>query len=244
MPTGKQIADQARIPLEEHWGYIWSTSGQVWTQAAQDRLAREKADDSNYTLSIQYGPRWIGRRVADCSGLVKWVCSQFGIKMSHSSNSQAKGGYLSKLDVLLGSNAIPVGALVFKLRNGSDFHHVGIYVGDNLVVEARGSKTGVTTSQLGTWTHYGLIKGVDYGTEEDKKEAKEPMGAGKGIVDVPNDGTVNVRAKPSLQGQKITTLREGEQLEVLAVSGDWAKIRYTGEGYVMTRYIREVADHE
>lgn len=242
MPTGRQIADQARIPLEEKWGYIWGTSGQVWTQAAQDRLAREKADDPNYAMSIDYGSKWIGRRVADCSGLVKWVCAQFGIKMSHSSNSQAKGGYLSKLDVLLGHD-IPVGALVFKLRNNSDYHHVGIYVGDNQVVEARGSKTGVTTSQLGTWTHYGLIKGVDYGIKEQKKE-EIPMGAGKGVVDVPNDGTVNVRAKPSLQGQKITTLREGEQLEVLAVSGDWAKIRYTGEGYVMTRYIREVADHE
>ena len=244
MPSGFDLATKIQVPLSEKWGYIFGTSGQVWTQAAQDRITKEKTGNPNYELSIKYGSKWIGRRVTDCSGLVKWVCSQFGIKMSHSSNSQAKGGYLSKLDVLLGSNAIPVGALVFKLRNGSDFHHVGIYVGDNQVVEARGSKTGVTTSQLGTWTHYGLIKGVDYGTEEKQKEAKEPMGAGKGIVDVPNDGTVNVRAKPSLQGQKITTLREGEQLEVLAVSGDWAKIRYTGEGYVMTRYIREVADHE
>lgn len=243
MPSGFDLATKVQVPLSEKWGYIFGTSGQVWTQAAQDRITKEKAGNPNYKLSIEYGSKWIGRRVTDCSGLILWLLLLWGIRVPHGSNSIWKNGYLSHKGKITGD--IPVGALVFKLRGENDYYHVGVYIGNGNVVEAQGTRAGVILSQLGTWTHYGLIKGVDYdGTEEKQKEAKEPMGAGKGIVDVPNDGTVNVRAKPSLQGQKITTLREGEQLEVLAVSGEWAKIRYTGEGYVMTRYIREVADHE
>ena len=36
------------------------------------------------------------------------------------------------------------GTAVFKVK-GSDYYHVGLYIGDGTVIEAQGTKTGVTT---------------------------------------------------------------------------------------------------
>lgn len=62
-------------------------------------------------------------------------------------------------------------------------------------------------------------------------------------VDVPNDTTVNVRAKASIKSNKLTTLPEGNSVKVLSKSGEWLKIEYaepkTGTGYVMTKYLKK-----
>ena len=62
-------------------------------------------------------------------------------------------------------------------------------------------------------------------------------------VDVPNDTTVNVRTKASINSNKLTTLPEGNKVTVLSKSGEWSKVKYaepkTGTGYVMTRYLKK-----
>ena len=58
------------------------------------------------------------------------------------------------------------------------------------------------------------------------------------MVDVPSVGTLKVRQKPStVNGRVIDNIREGDSVEVLAVSGEWAKIRYQKDGYVMKKYL-------
>ena len=234
MATGKQFAEESLRAYNEGWGYIWGTSGQVWTQAQQDRMAKDKADNPNYAMSIQYGSKWIGKRVTDCSGLPRYAGKKFGLNLPHSSNALAKKGYVNGVYEI--TDHLPEGALVFKLRNGNDYYHVGVVIGADRVVEARGTKAGVVISKISEWTHYGLLKGLDY---SGKEEEVVPM-QGKAVVDVPNDGSLNVREKPSTVGRKVTTLLEGTQVEVLAVSGDWAKIRYSRDGYVMTKYLKVV----
>jgi uncharacterized protein YgiM (DUF1202 family) len=62
-------------------------------------------------------------------------------------------------------------------------------------------------------------------------------------IDVPNDTTVNVRAKASIGSSKLTTLPEGNKVKVLSKSGEWSKIEYSepkkGTGYVMSKYLRK-----
>ena len=60
--------------LDERWGYIWGRSGQVWTQANQDAATRD--------MTVKYGAKWIGKRVADCSGLFVWAYKQRGEKIA------------------------------------------------------------------------------------------------------------------------------------------------------------------
>ena len=73
------------------------------------------------------------------------------------------------------------GTAVF-VWNGKTYSHVGLYVGDNTVVEAMGTINGVTTSRVtaGKWTHWGELQGVDYsGNPEVKTRKAEQASEGK-----------------------------------------------------------------
>ena len=68
-----------RQAREEEWGYIWGEAGGVWTQKEQDAATREK--------TVQYGQKWVGKRVADCSGLFRWAANELGGYIYHGSNT-------------------------------------------------------------------------------------------------------------------------------------------------------------
>lgn len=226
--NGYQIAEIVKQPLQEHWGYIWGKSGQLFTRNDYEEILKTKAGNSNYKLAIKYGDKWIGHKVADCSGLVVWVFKHFGVSVPHGSNSLWKT--CKEKGKIIGE--IPVGALVFKLRNSTDYYHVGIYVGNGKVIEAKGTVAGVVESSLSGWGYYGLLSSVEH-------EEVVPVQKGDvAIVDVPNDGTLWVRKSPSSKAEKKDSIREGEEVEILEMSGGWAKVRYTSEGYVMAKFLR------
>ena len=67
MLKAEALIAKFRQALDEHWGYIWGTAGEKWTAEKQKEL--EKTTDANRAQGRQYGSKWIGHRVADCSGL-------------------------------------------------------------------------------------------------------------------------------------------------------------------------------
>jgi hypothetical protein len=229
MVSGKQIAQLAHQPLQDHWGYIWGTSGCSWTQASQAQI--EKTTNDNYQLARKYGWKWIGRKVCDCSGLLVWIARQLGLTIPHGSNSIWKGE-LSRKGVIQGDP--PVGAFVFKLRNGNDYYHVGVYIGDGKVIEAKNTYNGVVESKLSEWSHYGLWK---LATFDDNVTAEVIPLQGRCTVDVPNDGSLNVRSAPN--GSKTGTIREGDPVTVLENRDGWSKISYQCEGWVMSKFLRK-----
>ena len=233
MRKALRLAEKALSILLDDWGYIYGTSGQLWTTRAQEDLKAKYAMNpthyKDYKLSAEIGDKWIGHHVADCSGLIVYLCKAYDVSVPHGSNSIWKDSLSEKWPI---NGSIPVGAVVLKAR-GTDYYHIGIYVGDGEVVEAQGTKTGVVKSKLDTWSHYGLLKDFDY-TDGDLPELQP----GQAVVDVPNDGALKVRQKPStVNGKVIDNIREGNSVEVLAVSGEWAKIRYKKDGYVMKKYL-------
>ncbi|MBU8820220.1 C40 family peptidase, partial [Mycolicibacterium goodii] len=68
-----------------------------------------------------------GPNVFDCSGLVMWSFQQAGISLPHSSQALARGGQPVSMD------NIQPGDLVTYY---SDASHVGIYIGDGMMVHA------------------------------------------------------------------------------------------------------------
>lgn len=229
MYTGDDLAKAAREILPKKWGYIWGKAGVKWTKEMQDEM--DKTTERKYESARKYGRKWVGHYVADCSGLVKYLCKKLKISVPHGSNSMWRDSLFEKGDIH--GSQVPPGALVFKLRNGDDFYHVGIYVGNGMVVEAKGTQAGVVSSRLNEWTHYGLIRGLGYS----RGEMMKGLTPGIAIVDVPNDGTVNIRKGPTTGSTNLGQLREGDACEVLAVEGDWAKVRYAAEGYIMSRFL-------
>ena len=65
--------------LNEGWGYIFGTYGQTWTAEKQAATTNE--------MAIKYGSKWIGHKVADCSGLGYWAFRSLGGNMYNGSNT-------------------------------------------------------------------------------------------------------------------------------------------------------------
>lgn len=229
--TGAQMVKDARYTLENHWGYIWGKAGILWTEAKQKAV--ENDPDGREQTKL-YGAKWIGHYVADCSGLIVWICKKYGLSVYHGSNSM----YLKDCNEkgpIKSNTKLKHGALVFKYSNKykNPYYHVGIYDAEkNKVIEAQGTYKGVIESSLFGWTHYGYLKRVNYGGDLKVGD--------KVIVDVPNDGTVNIREKASTKSNKLGTLPEGAEVEIAEDTGNgWCKVRYTGEGYIMTKFLRK-----
>ena len=85
MISSQKIIDLFQKALDEKWGYIYGAAGGTWTQSKQnDAVAAYKKavenDDQKgikrWKMTAEYGSKWIGKRVADCSGLFSWAFSQ------------------------------------------------------------------------------------------------------------------------------------------------------------------------
>ncbi len=165
--------------LSEEWGYIWGGRGQEWTKEKQAAAKRD--------MTVKYGAQWIGRRVADCSGLFAWAFDELGGSIYHGSNTIWNKWCTIKGTLVNGgrSDGLPLkpGTAVFLKRkeNGAvNRHHIGLYIGDSasdsvgatfgrpsdgargVVIEAKGTRCGVVVSDLSTWHEWGELKNVLY----------------------------------------------------------------------------------
>ena len=123
---------QFQTALRDGWGYIYGASGEIWTQARQNAASREQTK--------KYGQKWVGHRVADCSGLFAWAFRQLGGYCYHGSNTMFRryssaSGSLSAGKQTDGEPLKP-GTAVYKFNASEGYHHVGLYIGDG----ARSSK--------------------------------------------------------------------------------------------------------
>jgi len=165
MIKAEALIAKFRQALEEKWGYIWGTAGEKWTAEKQKEL--EKTTDANRAQGRQYGSKWIGHRVADCSGLFSWAFRQLGGIIYHGSDTMYRKYCVNKGELSKGKRTdrgtLKPGTAVF-VWNGSSYSHVGLYAGNGIVIEAMSTLKGVTTTKVtaGKWTHWGEVTGVDY----------------------------------------------------------------------------------
>lgn len=150
MISGQALVNKVREAYEAKWGYIYGTRGQVWTQKQQDNATRE--------MTVKYGQKWVGKRVADCSGLIKWAMRELGGDIYHGSNTMFN--QCSETGPLAGVVKIRVGTAVFQNTNGKR-GHVGIYDGGGMVIEEHGTQAGIIKSPLATWDEWGILPGTD-----------------------------------------------------------------------------------
>ena len=156
MITAQALIAKFQYALDQKWGYIWGGAGQTWTQAKQDAATR--------SMTVKYGSRWIGRRVADCSGLFSWAFKELGGYMYHGSNTMWNK-YCTSKGTLQSGITIRPGTAVFLVNSAGSRHHVGLFIGNDTVIEAKGTAYGVVTSKLSHWDEWGELAGVDYTNE-------------------------------------------------------------------------------
>lgn len=202
--------------LDNHWGYIWGAYGQTWTAAKQKAATRE--------MTVKYGSKWIGHRVADCSGLVYWAIKLLGGTTYHGSHTMFTRWTTARGDLKNGKRTdggvLLPGTAVFKKQkassgqksyNGYNYHHVGLYIGNGTVIEAKGTINGVVTSKVESWHAWGELKGVDYSGGENS----ESSGTGVSGAPVQPSTADNATVSPTRLLKRTSPMQRGDDVKAL-----------------------------
>lgn len=150
-------------------GYVYGSFGQVITidfLKQVDRMYGVSMGDGYYHRNGDYTKgrcgKWIGKVAYDCSGLIKAGRKELtGVWQDLSAQGTydtcAQKGRLSSV-------LLPGTAVFIYQSNKNRMVHVGIYVGNGEVIEARGADYGVVVTKLSSraWTHYGTFKWLSY----------------------------------------------------------------------------------
>ena len=151
--------------------YWWGTYGQT---ASASLYKEKKAQYPSYYTASDF-PSQYGKRVHDCVGLIKgylWSATPTSppvynpdedVNVPMLYNRCTKRGSLSSMPD-------QPGVCVFMASMG----HVGVYVGDGWVIEARGHAYGVVRTKLSErgWALWGMPKYIEYDTPETTEPKK------------------------------------------------------------------------
>jgi len=134
------LVQHCKKALKEGWAYTWSTFGQTLTSSLLKNLQQRYPEEINryYDYIINNNMNKIN---VDCSGLIKsylfeWrnnnpvYNSQFDLSAEMVINRAKVKGKISTIPETLGL------CVYFK-------GHIGVYIGNGEVIEARGTKYGV-----------------------------------------------------------------------------------------------------
>lgn len=156
-----------RFMVENRWGYIWGTAGILWTEARQKAL--EATTDEDRKSGREYGSKWIGHTVTDCSGAFHWGYEQLGGYMYHGSNTMWEKYCIAKGEMKNGKRTdgetMKPGTAVFVYNATKKKRtHVGLYIGDGHVIEASGTVYGVimTVATNRKWNEWGELKNMEF----------------------------------------------------------------------------------
>lgn len=257
MVSAKDFVQKVWIPLLESWGYIYGTCGRMWTEALQK--AWSEPGQKNYEQTKLYGAKWIGRKVTDCSGLPLWALKQLGETIVHQARYQYTDACLIKGKLSGGrredGQPLLPGSCVFLQGSEANIHHVGVYVGHGICIEAKGTRWGVVTSKPDHWDHWGELKVVDYTDAAEIEEEPVPeIPEKRGEEDVlfrarvNNPGKwLNVRSRPESGSPVKFRLEKGDEVAVVATSADgkWWEVKFYGSiGWASAEYLEKLEEPE
>ena len=163
--TNIGLVEHAKMALTEAWGYVFGTYGQVLT----DSLLKFKAvqypqmltDDKLAYIRSHY----MGKRVADCGGLIKsYLWWNGGDPIYMATNDASVDAMYQQAKEKGQINVLPEIAGLIVWHEG----HAGIYTGKGVVIESRGTLHGVVTTMLNNrpFTHWFKHKDITYLPED------------------------------------------------------------------------------
>lgn len=144
--------------------YWYGTFGQIATEALlKSKMAQYPSQfgaDRPDTARVKH----IGKRVHDCCGLIKgylWCDTPTSVPKYVAAQDVNVGGLKQRCKTRGAIQSIPdmIGLLVFRGTG-----HVGVYIGDGWVIEAKGFDHGVVRSRLadGNWDTWGKLDWITY----------------------------------------------------------------------------------
>ena len=159
----------AEYAADKGWGYVYGTYGTVLSESMLT-AKMEQYPDEVATKEQFIRDTWLGKRTADCVGLIKgygWfnTASQDTEIGSNGMQDLSANGMYDAATVKGEISTIPETPGLAVWKDG----HIGIYIGDGNVVEAYGTERGVIRSVLadGGWTHWLEVPSINYVEQEE-----------------------------------------------------------------------------
>lgn len=171
MLTNIGLVEHAKKALNEQWGYVWGTFGQVLAESLlQQKIKQYSKEVGGEETFIRN--TWMNRRVADCVGLIKSYIWWDGEKPVYNPSQDVSADGMFDLAKEKGPiETLPELLGICLWKQG----HIGIYVGDGQVIEAHGTKYGVIQTPLTgpestPWTHWLKCPFIEYVEELNWKQ--------------------------------------------------------------------------
>ncbi len=166
-PTTKNNLDLVQWAMEAEkagWGYVWGTYGRILTRSYYEaKLEQYPEDVGDHADFIQ--ANWLGKRTADCVGLVKGYCWFDPVAQSIRYDINGMPDYSTNQMIQWCSekgsmDTMPEIPGLLLWMDG----HVGIYIGDGYAIEAMGTRDGVVRTQVEDrgWVLWGKIPCIEY----------------------------------------------------------------------------------
>lgn len=167
-PSIKNAGDLAIYALnayESGWGYVSGTYGKVLTEALLEaKIAQYPDSVGAYETVIR--EKWLGKRTADCIGLIKgysWYDATSGSYIFQDNgmpdiNAEAMFNSATVKGTIDTIPETPGLAVWYDV-------HIGVYVGGGYVVHAANTNAGVIKTKVSDspWTHWLQIPYISYG---------------------------------------------------------------------------------
>ena len=158
------LAAYAVQAWENNWGYVWGTYGNILTESLFAYKLKQYPDGvGKYKDFIR--ANWLGRRTADCVGLIKgygWLDAPSGaIRYGTNGMPDYGANQMYQSAAVKGDmSTMPEikGLAVWKPG------HIGVYIGGGYVVEAMGTKYGVVKTEVAGrgWQGWCRVPSIDY----------------------------------------------------------------------------------
>lgn len=165
------LAAYAVQAWENNWGYVWGTYGTVLTPSLFAYKKQQYPDGvGNHADFIE--SHWLGRRTADCIGLIKgygWLDTE-SLTIGYARNGMPDYGAdqmyqackkAGTLNVDYGTmSAMPEIPGLMLWKSG----HAGVYIGGGYAIEAMGTRKGVVKTKVSGrgWQGWGKLPYINY----------------------------------------------------------------------------------
>ena len=159
---------------ENNWGYVWGTYGNILTPSLFAYKKQQYPDGvGNHADFIE--SHWLGRRTADCIGLIKgygWLDTD-SMTIGYAANGMPDYGadqmyQACKNAGVQNEDYGPISTLpelpgLMLWKSG----HAGVYIGGGYAIEAMGTRKGVVKTEVSGrgWQGWGKLPYIDYREE-------------------------------------------------------------------------------
>ncbi len=160
-----------------NWGYVMGTFGNILTESGLNaKLEQYPSAITPYEAFIR--ENWLGRRTADCVGLIKGYCwfdpasGNIQYKTNGMPDINESTMFLTATEKGTIDTIPEIPGLAVWMTG-----HIGIYIGHGEVIQAAGTRLGVIRTRLedGNWTHWLKVPFITYlDMDEQPTEPTEP----------------------------------------------------------------------